>query len=231
MVKIEIDTVAGTVTEKEGKEENSWIAALIFICIVGFGIMSSVIREARQKEVDNVERYCSTSQLPKTGYKACDDAKAKLLKRYNRALKSAKSTLKDKQDAIASLISKQNKKCSVENVKINGKNVCDEALKDIKNNEKDIENLKNEINDYERKIQDLNNLKIEGTHIVSTDVLNFRSCPTTECSIIGKLKYGEVVFMQEDLGEWLKIFAKNKTGYVLKKFLWDSRRTTEDDEK
>ena len=227
MTKFEIDTVAGTVRETESKEENPLLGVLVFIFIVGFGVMSSIVREAPQKEEDNVKKYCSTLQLPKTGYKACDDAKAKLLKRYNRALKDAKNTLKEKQDATVSLIAKQNEKCAVENVKINGKNVCDEALRNIKNNEKNIEDAKNKINDYERKIQDLNGLKIDGTHIVSTDVLNFRSCPKTECSIIGKLRYGDVVFMQEDLGEWLQVSAKNKTGYVLKKFLWDGRRTTE----
>lgn len=224
MAKIEIDTVRGTIREKvEGNSKGSLFVLLLVI----FFIIIDIYEKAPQKDANNFNEYCSTQQLPKTGYKMCDDAREKLLKRYKQELVDTQKDLQKKQAETESLISQQKQKCTTENIQRNGKNACDNAVKNIVDHEKNIEKTKDKINDYEQKIQKLNNFKIDGTHIVSTDALNFRSCPKTECSIIGKLKNGDVVVMQEDLGEWLKISVKNKTGYATKKFLWDSRRTTD----
>ncbi len=188
-----------------------------------YGALQSCSEEP-QKEFDNVKKYCSAQQLPKTGHKACDDAKAKLLNRYKKELKEAKNTLESKQNATARLVERQQQQCSANNIKQYGNTTCDKAKQNLMNNKKSIDATIKKINEYEQKIINLNNLNVNGTHIVSTEILNIRSCPKTECDVIGKLKYGDSIFMQEDMNGWVKFENNGIIGYVSKKFLWDNRR-------
>lgn len=63
-------------------------------------------------------------------------------------------------------------------------------------------------------------------YVVDVPVLNFRSCAGTNCQIIGKLSKGEIVDYIEDYGEWAKIKANEKTGFVIKKALTEDYSDT-----
>ena len=56
-------------------------------------------------------------------------------------------------------------------------------------------------------------------YIVDTPVLNVRSCASTNCKIIGKIKSGEHVNSIKDHGEWIEIEREKGTGFVIKNAL------------
>ena len=56
-------------------------------------------------------------------------------------------------------------------------------------------------------------------YIVDTPVLNVRSCASTNCKIIGKIKSGEHVNSIKDHGEWIEIEREKGTGFVVKRAL------------
>ncbi|KEH93066.1 amidase [Clostridium botulinum C/D str. BKT12695] len=54
---------------------------------------------------------------------------------------------------------------------------------------------------------------------VTATVLNVRNEPTTNSSIIGKLKNGQQVHIFKDYGDWLSIYFGEHGGYVSKKYI------------
>jgi hypothetical protein len=57
------------------------------------------------------------------------------------------------------------------------------------------------------------------SYAVDVPVLNVRSCAGTQCSIVGKLNKGELVFAEEDIGEWVKVQTEKGEGFVVKRSL------------
>ncbi|SDO56832.1 N-acetylmuramoyl-L-alanine amidase [Halobacillus aidingensis] len=53
-----------------------------------------------------------------------------------------------------------------------------------------------------------------GERVVTADILNVRSGPSTGYSIVGKLSEGTTVQVHKDLGNWLKISYGSLNGYV-----------------
>ncbi|WLR49034.1 N-acetylmuramoyl-L-alanine amidase [Halobacillus litoralis] len=53
-----------------------------------------------------------------------------------------------------------------------------------------------------------------GERVVTADILNVRSGPSTGYSIVGKLSEGTTIEVHEDLGSWLKISYGSLNGYV-----------------
>lgn len=60
------------------------------------------------------------------------------------------------------------------------------------------------------------------TMIVKVPVLNVRSCPSTDCSIVKKLKKGDKVKVNDMSGAWVQIESQDKTGYTIKRSLRNS---------
>lgn len=57
-----------------------------------------------------------------------------------------------------------------------------------------------------------------GERVVTADILNLRSGPSTGYRIVGKLEAGSVIKVYEEIGNWLKISYNNLTGYVHKDY-------------
>lgn len=55
--------------------------------------------------------------------------------------------------------------------------------------------------------------------VVTASFLNFRSEPKVSNNIIGILKKDEAVEILQELGEWIKVKAQNKVGYVSSKYI------------
>ena len=84
---------------------------------------------------------------------------------------------------------------------------------------KRIEELKSKIKTYQSDIGKYKRFGVDGSHIVDTNILNLRSCASTNCSIVAKLSLGEGVWLQETNGEWSKIRSEKGNGFVANKFL------------
>lgn len=61
------------------------------------------------------------------------------------------------------------------------------------------------------------NLAYADTYYVNTEVLNLRSCASTNCKILGKLTSGEAIEVLENSGEWVKVQTDKGEGFVIKK--------------
>ena len=66
------------------------------------------------------------------------------------------------------------------------------------------------------------NIANADTLYVNTPVLNLRSCPSTNCEIVGKLISGESIYVEEYQGEWVKVQTDIGSGYVVKRLLIDN---------
>ena len=106
--------------------------------------------------------------------------------------------------------------CSQEQLPKTGKQACIDAKKTVINRLRgDLSKIKT----YQSDIGKYKRFGVDGSHIVDTNILNLRSCASTNCSIVAKLSLGEGVWLQETNGEWSKIRSEKGNGFVANKFL------------
>lgn len=196
---------------------SGWIVVVFIIIVIGNEFYDKII--AKYIDISNVTYYCSPEQLPKTGKKACIDAKNIIIKRLRENLKYANESLDEAQLKTPIFLQDKNKKCTESGLDVYGTEGCAKAQNSLKEHYKEIEELKNEIKTYQFDINKYKRLGINGSHIVDTDILNLRNCASTNCHIIAKLSLGEGVWLQETKGEWAKIRSEKGEGFVANKFL------------
>lgn len=196
---------------------SGWIVVVFIIIVIGSEFYDKII--AKYIDISNVTYYCSPEQLPKTGKKACIDAKNIIIKRLRENLKYANESLEAAQLKTPIFLQDKNKKCTESGLDVYGTEGCAKAQNSLKEHYKEIEELKNEIKTYQFDINKYKRLGINGSHIVDTDILNLRNCASTNCHIIAKLSLGEGVWLQETKGEWAKIRSEKGEGFVANKFL------------
>ena len=173
----------------------------------------------RRKEINNVTHYCSQEQLPKTGKQACIDAKKTVINRLRGDLNDTNKTLKETRLETPKLLQNKNKKCTKSGLELYGTEGCANAKNSLEKNYQRIEELKSKIKTYQSDIGKYKRFGVDGSHIVDTNILNLRSCASTNCSIVAKLSLGEGVWLQETNGEWSKIRSEKGNGFVANKFL------------
>lgn len=202
-----------------------WVWVLFIVIIIGNAFYDKVV--VKYVDMSNASLYCSAEQLPKTGRKACIDAKNAVIKRLREDLKSANESLKYAQLETPNLLQNTNKKCSKSGLEMYGTEGCVQAQNSLEENYQRIEKLKNEIKTYQSDMDKYKRLGVNGSHIVDTDILNLRSCASTDCHIVAKLSLGEGVWLQETEGDWAKVRSEKGEGFVANKFLIKNEDTAQ----
>lgn len=168
---------------------------LFYIIIFIYACYDETI--GRRKEINNVTHYCSQEQLPKTGKQACIDAKNTIINRLRGDLNDTNKTLKETRLETPRLLQNKNKKCTKSGLELYGTEGCANAKNSLEKNYQKIEELKNKIKTYQFDIGKYKRFGVDGSHIVNTDILNLRSCASTNCRIVAKLSLGEGVWVQK----------------------------------
>lgn len=59
--------------------------------------------------------------------------------------------------------------------------------------------------------------------IVTGDVVNLRSDPSTSSRVLSKVEYGSVLERLETKGEWVKVRSGQTTGWIASSYVWGNK--------